>query len=301
MNQANLPSQQDLNSLYGSWNPMSYMQGMQNQGLAEQFREQAFNANDIANQTAIQNYDKNQELNPLLIAQQGLVNTGRDLTNQDAALDVGKKSSLFNDTLEQERAKLKEQFSASELMQMSDEIWKDHLDNLKSGDPAKIEETGKLLDLLGGSNKAADRVQKRNLQEGDWLNSQILARIGADSRVASAGTRGGATPPSWQTQYNKLPPATKKDVAASAIATGRNPYTGEELDEDEITQFKASYESAVKTLDANNLARGQGQGITAGVAPDKTITIENKTLPSVSGKPVSKMTDDELINQYLKK
>jgi hypothetical protein len=293
MNSANLPTQADLSSLYGSWNPMAVYKGLQNQDLASQFRDQAFADNESTVRAGQMKNDQAALINPLLVQKQqsdniyqDLLNAGKTNTNASEALDLSNKQTLNPDKLAAERAKLKTMFSDEQINQMSNDIWKAHTENIKSGDPTKIAETGQLLDLLGGASKAADRSLTRNLKEGDWINSQILANIAASSRVEAAGSRStGKTPASWQSQYNKLPPATKKDVAASALATGRNPYTGEELDEDGVTQFQASYDSAVKTLDANNLARGQGQGATAGVDSSGKIIIKNKQVPSTDGKP----------------
>ena len=170
MEQANLPTQQELSSLYGSWNPAGYMQGMQNQQLADQFRQQGLVSNDIANQTAAQTFNKNETMNPLLALHQQLTNTGQDLTNQKDQLGVDKTKALYDDNLAAERAKLKTMYSDEEMNQISNTLWKQHLANVKSGDPTKIAETGNLLDLFTGSaGKVADRVQNRNLNEFDQL------------------------------------------------------------------------------------------------------------------------------------
>ena len=308
MNSANLPTQGDLESLYGAWNPMATYQGLQNQDLASQFRDQAYADNASTVRAGQMKNDQAALMNPLLLEKQqsdntyqDLLNAGKTTSNTSEALDLGNKQSLNPDKLAAERAKLRTMFNDEQINQMSDDIWKAHVENIKSGDPVKIQETGSLLDLLGGASKAADRVQTRNLKEGDWINSQILANINADSRVNAAGMRGaGKTPASWQSQFNKLPTSSKKDTAAAAIATGRNPYTGDELTEDELAAFKASYDSAVATLDAGNAARGQAQGVTAGVDENKKIVIKNKGIPS-SGNTASKLSDDDLINKYLNK
>jgi hypothetical protein len=307
MNSANLPSQADLSSLYGSWNPMAVYKGLQNQDLAGQFRDQAFADNQNTVQAGTLRNDQSAVMNPLNVQKQqsdniyqDLINAGKTNTNTSEAIDLGNKQSLNSDKLAAERAKLKTMFSDEQLSQMSNDIWKAHVDNIKSGDPTKIQETGSLLDLLGGPSKAADRSQTRNLKEGDWLNSQILANIGAQSREGVAAIRGsGKAPASWESQFNKLPSATKKDTAASAAATGRNPYTQEPLSEAEMKFFQAAYKSAVATLDANNAARGQGQGITPERDANGNIVIKNKKIPSSAGS--SDLSNDDLIDMYLNK
>jgi len=72
------------------------------------------------------------------------------------------------------------------------------------------------------------------------------------------------------------------------------------LTEEELAAFKASYDSAVGTLDAGNAARGQAQGITAGVDSSGNVNLKNKNIPS-SGNSAGKLSDDDLINKYLTK
>ena len=291
MNSANLPTQADLSSLYGSWNPMAVYKGLQNQDLASQFRDQAFADNANTVQAGTLRNEQSAAMNPLLVEKQQsdniyqtLMNSGKQNTNASEALDFSNKQSLNEDKVSAERAKLQSMFSAEQISKMSDDIWKAHVDNIKSGDPTKIQETGQLLDLLGGASKAADRAQTRNLKEGDWLNSQILANIGANSRTEAAGMRStGKAPASWQSQFNKLNPAVQKNVSEGALDSGVNPYTFEPLDDTQIAYFKAVRSSAIKTIDAANAARGQGQGATAQVDEKGNVKIVNKKVPSSAG------------------
>lgn len=100
MNSANLPTQADLNAIYGDWNPWGRIQGLQNQELADQFRQQAFAGNAQTLESDQQKIDQAKLMNPLLVAHQGAVNEGlgydnttkrlkseRDVANQPWQLD----------------------------------------------------------------------------------------------------------------------------------------------------------------------------------------------------------------------
>lgn len=304
MNNPAMPTMDELGSIYGAWNPRANIEAMANLGLADQFKQQLLQGNAQDLQAGQLRNAQAAEMNPLLLQAQGLSNTGANLGNQEkqnavdlSSLELSNKRTLNDDKLNAERAKLRQQFSDAELAQIGNDVWKAHVENIKSGDPTKIDETAKLLDLLGGPSQAADRSLKRNLTEGVWINSQILAGIGARSRESVAETR-KPTAKTWQEQFNKYPTSTKKDVAAGALATGKNPYTGEDLSEEEIKVFKAVYDSAVATLDAANAARGQAQGITPQMT-EKGIQLGNKSIPSAGGKK-DQISDEELIKRYLK-
>lgn len=292
MNSANLSTQADLNSLYGNWNPMAYLQGQRMLDLGDQFRQQAYQNNEQTIQADQLKNEQSAKMNPLLLDQQGLINQGQDLINRgkgisnaSSGLDLSNKISLNDDQMAADRAKLKTMYSDEQLNQISNNVLKSHMENIKSGNTAKIQETGELLDFLTGAvgGKVADRVQKRNLQEGDWLNSQIIANINANSRVDAAGMRSsGKAPATWREQFAKIKTPEQKNLAAAAALTGRNPITGEQLTEEEKAFFETVLTSAVGTIDANNAAR-VGQGVTTNVTPDKKVELKNKEVQSSAG------------------
>lgn len=201
MDSANLPSQTDLNSLYGAWNPMSYMQGQQNQDLAAQFRDQAYksNQNEIT-QGALKN-EQSTFMNPLLVNQQQLTNTGLDLGNQgtgiknaSAGIDLGQKQALAPQDLEAKREALKVQLGDAQYNNLSNTILQSHLNNIKSGDPTKIAETAPMLEFLYGNvgNKVGDRIQARDLAELQRMTQQNVANTQAGSAVNVAGINAGS-------------------------------------------------------------------------------------------------------------
>lgn len=292
MNSANLSTQAGLNSLYGDWNPMAYLQGQRMLDLGDQFRQQAYQNNEQTIQADQLKNEQSAKMNPLLLDQQGLVNQGQDLINRgkgisnaSSGLDLSNKISLNDDQLAADRAKLKTMYSDEQLYQMSNNVLKAHMENIKSGDKAKIAETAELFDFLSGAvgGKVADRVQNRNLKEGDWINSQIVAGIGAQGRVDAAGSRSsGKAPATWREQFAKIKTPEQKNLAAAAALTGRNPITGEQLTEEEKAFFETVLTSAVGTIDAGNAAR-VGQGVTTNVTPDKKVELKNKEVKSSAG------------------
>lgn len=202
MNSANLSSQSDLNSLYGNWNPMAYLQGQRMLDLGDQFRQQAYQNNEQTIQADQMKNDQSAQMNPLLLAHQGLINQGQDLGNQgkgisnsNASLDLSNKTALNGDQMAADRAKLKTMYSDEQLNQISNNVLQAHMKNIQSGDITKIQETGQLLDFLTGAtgSKVSDRVQQRNLKEGDWLNSQrnVDANIASNERITNANIDAG--------------------------------------------------------------------------------------------------------------
>jgi hypothetical protein len=202
MDSANLPSQADLNSLYGAWNPMSYMQGQQNQDLASQFRDQAYKSNqNEVTQGALKNAQAVQ-MNPLLLAQQGLTNTGLDLgnnsksiSNASAGIDLSHKAALAPDSLDAQREELRTRLGDAQYNTLSNTILRSHLDNIKSGDPEKIAQTEPMLAFLNGSagKNVAERTNTRGISEltnsARLLENQATNRNQLEIAGINAGSR----------------------------------------------------------------------------------------------------------------
>lgn len=165
MELAHIPQQTELSALYGSWNPLGYMEGIRNQGLADQFREQGRQANVLElDKQRIAN-EQSEQMNPLLLAQQGLVNTGLGTKNTSDALALSNKQALNEDQLKADRAKLRQQYSESEISQMQDNVLREHMNNVAAGNLAGIEKTRKLLDFLGTPAQTADRLSRKQIAD----------------------------------------------------------------------------------------------------------------------------------------
>lgn len=298
MNAANLPTQADLNSLYGAWNPGAYMRGFENQGLADQFREQSFLGNNQTLEADQQKIDQAKLMNPLLVESQrlgnestSLGNQGKIITNQSSGLDLASKQDVFGKRQELLHKQLAREMSDEDLTTEGNRILKLYQKAKLEGNEADTIKYGDVLDTLVGAvaSKAADRVQKRNLTEGGWINDQILAdkrnaaMLGA-AEIRKPVPKAGKT---WQEQFNNASPDKRLGIAYMAVETGRNPYTNEDLTEEEKKAFEKAYAAAVSTVDAVNRARAAGaQGVAPAVDSEGKIIIKDR--PPVSAAPGTK-------------
>lgn len=193
----NLPSQDSLNALYGAWNPMSYMQGQQNQDLASQFRSQAFDAN---NNSVLQGQLQNQQsaaMNPLLQQSQALANTsvdtatqGKQIANQSAGLDLSSKQDLYDDSQKMLHAKLATEMSDEEYAKESNTYLEKLRQAQLSGNQADIQKYGSVVDTLVGVSaaKAAQQLQNRQLTQQKIAAGIQEAGIAANAGITEAGT-----------------------------------------------------------------------------------------------------------------
>ncbi len=179
----NLQSPADLNSLYGDWSTLGAMQGHQNQDLASQFRDQAFQANNNSVAKGTLENQQSMLMNPLLINQQRGVNAGRDIANASAGIDLNQKTALAPDTLDAQREELRTRLGDAQYNNLSNTILRSHLDNIKSGDPEKIAQTEPMLAFLNGSagKNIAERTNTRGIAELN--NSRSLLENQATNRT----------------------------------------------------------------------------------------------------------------------
>ena len=109
---ANLPTQEGLNALYGSWNPESYARGYQNQDLAEQFRQQAYQQQQNATRKGSLENDQSEQMNPLLLEQRrglntqtGLENTSKGIKNSGDQLALERQQANQQNVLNEDQRK----------------------------------------------------------------------------------------------------------------------------------------------------------------------------------------------------
>jgi hypothetical protein len=200
MDSPNLPSQADLNSLYGAWNPMSYMQGYQNQALADQFRQQAFTANNLTNQTAGTNIANSQALLPVTVAktqadadQTNALTQGQNIKNQDAGLTLAQNQSVQPDKIALLHAQIGREMSDEELSSESNRILSLYRQAQMNNNADGMQKYGGVLDTLTGAiaSKAADRVQGRNVAELREMTARQIANSNNDTQLAIEGQRSG--------------------------------------------------------------------------------------------------------------
>ena len=217
---SNLPSQTDLNSLMGAWNPMSYMQGFQNQGLADQFRQQAYadNANQIDKGT-LEN-TQSAAMNPMLVQQQQGVNAGRDITNQSAGLDLASKQGTFQDKQALLHSQIAREMSDEELTSESNRIGRAYQQALVNKDTDAIAKYGPAMDTLVGAlqAKASDRLMQRQMEQ-QKINAGITeAGIGANATTNAAGIHvGGQTAAALIGEQGKITAATLHQNLANGL------------------------------------------------------------------------------------
>jgi hypothetical protein len=199
MDSANLPNQGDLNSLYGAWNPMSYMQGYENQDLASQFRQQAFNANqNTVAKGQIENTLAGATL-PYDVAQKQanvdstLASTDKTrIGNQEAALTLAGNQQNQDQRIAAEAAKFAAGKSASEISLAADTALKNLLkvNGDPNSSPDEINHAREMFQIAaGGANSSAGRMQERQLAELNTMSKAQIAQMERESqeRIASAG------------------------------------------------------------------------------------------------------------------
>lgn len=198
LDSSNLPSQTDLNSLYGAWNPMSYMQGQQNQDIASQFRNQAFQANQNNVQEGAIKNDQATQMNPLLLDERSLLNQGQDLTNKGkgisnkvAQLGLERDQATQGDQIASAIADLKSKMTDSDFARLSTAHLMHHMQLLSdpNATPDDIAASAQLMDYLGGptASKVSAGVRERNLAELGVLSKAQQAAADRESQQAIAG------------------------------------------------------------------------------------------------------------------
>jgi hypothetical protein len=190
----NLQSPADLNSLYGDWSTLGAMQGHQNQDLAAQFRQQAYqaNANDIdrtglANTLSAATMPSDIQIKGNT-ANQGTIKTQQDALGLTSAQDAyGDKQSLLHKTLARE-------MSDEDLTTESNKYVKAYQQAQLSGNRAEADKYHSVLDTLVGAAtaKAADRVQSRDVANNRNTTAIQEAGINSATQTNVAGIHAGA-------------------------------------------------------------------------------------------------------------
>ena len=286
----NLPSQADLNGLYGDWSLSGALQGHANQDLASQFRDQAFQANNNSVAKGTMENQQSALMNPLLVDQQRGANAGRDITNASSGLDLASKQNVYQDKQSLLHKTLAREMSDEDLTNESNTYIQKYQKAILSGNQDEAAKYKNVLDTLVGAAtaKAADRVHGRDLAELRSLTDIAVSRNTAESRVNAVEARPvkGNDP---YAAFNKLPPATRLGITQMALKGGINPITHEALTPEDRVQLEALVKQDAAVVDQIAAARGQTQGATAAVDPTTgKISIVNKQVPSVAAEPDKK-------------
>lgn len=180
----NLQSPADLNSLYGDWSTLGAMQGHQNQDLAAQFRQQAYqaNANDI-DRTGLANTLTAATMPSDIQIKGNTANQGQIKTQQDA-LGLASAQDAYSDKQALLHKTIARELSDEDLTTESNKYIKAYQLAQLSGNRTEAEKYRSVLDTLVGAAtaKAADRAQATSLG-----NRRI------DAGITEAGISAGAT------------------------------------------------------------------------------------------------------------
>jgi len=219
MEQANLPKQEELNALYGSWNPGAYMRGFENQSLADQFRQQAMEANQQGIQKTQQEYAQNELMNPLRVEQMKGTNVGQG--NANIISGLGAERAQAN------QKPLMSEDVRNHAMQMTTDEFKlldQHAEKLmRDTDPEKQSMGLKLMQL-----SPAMQAEKRK-------NDQAMALQKEQSRSHLGGA---------QIQANAMLQAERERIAAGKYAKSPKSANAGQGILDAVAAGKMNYEKA---------------------------------------------------------
>ena len=82
-----MPSVNDLQTMYGSWNPQAYLEAQSNAGLERQFRESEYaRQQELAKKASLDNLFQEQD-DPNKIKERVLTNQGKELNNTGLGFD----------------------------------------------------------------------------------------------------------------------------------------------------------------------------------------------------------------------
>lgn len=305
MDSANLSTQPALNDLYGSWNPMSYIQGQQNQDLADQFRQQAYQANNNnVEEGALKNIQSSQ-MNPGIVQQQALTNTGLGLKNdatsiqnQSAGIDLGQKQALAPDNLDAQRQELYNRLGDANYHAMENSVMQLHMEHIASGDPDKIAQTSNMVQFLGGpiGSKAADRAQTAQLEREKLANQSGIAQ----TQAASAGNVANINSQSRQAVANTHAEATQNAAMLKQSLNQKVAYLGGLEQTPEVAEQLKQARADLATASTAYQGMIDLQALQNGGSLQRNADRPNSAAKGISGGATPKLSDEDLINKYKK-
>lgn len=170
---------QQLNEIYGDWNPEAYMQGRSQVGMSNRSQEEALRKQSLANLYEQQDI-------PLRLEKSRLANEGTAFEN--VGRGVASRVSAATEGLQLDAAKMKQILSASDdqIKMMANQAQQ----MTYSLDPAISEKGKRLMQLSAAAiearQKHADEMEKVMMQRE---SAEQVARIGASASMYGADTR----------------------------------------------------------------------------------------------------------------
>lgn len=228
-----MPSVEDLQTMYGAWNPQAYLQAQDNAGLERSFREQQYNQEtEKAKQEQLSTLFQQQN-DPLKLEQSRLTNQNLGYTGTGLQQDNDKKArdnriAAANETyqIDANKAETLAKLSKAQLEQGESTAKR----MMMSLDPVEQEKGKKLYGLTAHARDLADaRTHAMELERYKQLQEtgRATERNNSAERIAAAGVEGRKavaaaknTPTDfWTTFNNKLKTSRDKHAALIAEAT----------------------------------------------------------------------------------
>lgn len=272
-----MPSVNDLQTMYGAWNPQAYLQAQDNADLERQYRESEYGRQqELTKQAGLDTVFRQQD-DPNRVQERVLANRNRELTNEGLGYS-NRTASVTADIAEGTKqyklneAQRKDLLGASENDIAMGEAMARKL--MMSLDP---EERKQGEQLYGFTKYARDEKTKheqamekerfkelqatgRNREQWNMqLELERMRQAGAGERAAASAKAKGGTVDFWTTFNSKLKTARDKHAALIAEATrlGDTPEAQVMLNMAEALRPQAAAEIAVPkpgSIDAGAVA-----------------------------------------------
>ena len=143
-----------------------------------------------------------------------------------------------------------------------------------SGDPTRIERAKHGEQFLASvraeqRKNAAEMDKQREISRAHIAGASIAANASITNNRDNidAGKFDKRNTMTMAIKFASLPPATRIGNLRAALASGKDPVTGEPMSNESRAEYQAMMEQDAATLDAANNARGGNTGITLNVPP----------------------------------
>jgi len=240
--------------------PMAYGQSMEQLGLAKLFQAEKQKEYELKNQ-------QSEKMNPMLLEQQGLHNTGLGLDNtgkgqinQDRGMTLEARKQTYPQEIQSRIEKFALEADESKLKGIEQKIQLGYL----SGDPQRIEQAKQAEQMLK-SVRDAQRTQQYKMQEVNAKEAGDTARNKATNatQVEVANIRNqrpvGGSGLTVIQQLGKMKVPERLGTIKAILQSGINPTTNDPLTDIEKVFFETMYQQDAATTDARTGAAQAGK------------------------------------------
>lgn len=287
-----MPSVEDLQTMYGSWNPQAYLEAQSNAGLERQFRESEYGRQQQLEQqagldTLFRQQDDPEQLRERVLTNRNkeLANTGLGYKNDSEALDLERKRALQTLNLDADKRAAMLKLTSDQLTEADQAVEQMR----RSLDPVMQARGEKLYQLTGAAralqaqrDEAMKLEQYKQLQETGrsiernqtTLKAAEISQAGQDRRFQPKTPAGV----DFWTSFYKLRNAPDKHAALILEAKKI-----EETNPEGAAQMRAMAEDVRAQAQAqiNNLKPGAiDQGAITGMPVNPLPQIAPKTSPT---------------------